>query len=313
MFLKLLLYFVIFISLGIAQNVQVSSIEKVTELEDGEFFHPKFTPDGNSLIFTKSNYLGIFKKNFMNTGIEELNILPGAGYEPLISDNSEYIYCQANKYIEGRKYTSLIRQNIRTGESIIVEDYGRHQVLPTEFSGNRMSYQKNTEIISLDISNQKLNKTAFNGLNPLVLIERGNLVVYNYGIKRILKPLGEGHYLWPSLSPDKKRLLFTKSGDGAYISDLNGNIEFSLGYANAPKWSPDGRWISYMDDKDDGHQYLSSEIYITSIDGENRFRLTEGESIDMFPSWSPDSRKIAFHTIRGEIYLINLQFDGGNQ
>jgi Tol biopolymer transport system component len=176
-----------------------------------------------------------------------------------------------------------------------------------------MSYLKNSELISIDISNQKLNKNAIIEPGPVVTTEKGNLVIHQDGEKRILKPLGEGHYIWPSLSPDKKRLLFTKSGDGTYISDLNGNIEVSLGYANAPQWSPDGRWVSYMDDKDDGHQYLSSEIYITSIDGETRYQLTESKSIDMFPSWSPDGTKIAFHTTRSEIYLIHLKFDGDDQ
>ena len=310
---KILVLLLICINLGIAQSVQVTGIEQVTGPEDGEYFFPKFTPDGNSLIFTKSNYLGIYKKNLSNADIEELNTLPGAGYEPLISPDGARIYYHTNKYIKGRRYTSLVMQDIRTKESVTLENYARHQVLPKGFSGSRMTYQKNSQLFSINTRNQRMNKHETNETEPLVTTEKGAMVIHQNGGKRIIEPLGDGHYIWLSLSPDKKRLLFTKSGDGTYISDLNGNIEFSLGYANAPEWSPDGKWIIYMFDKDDGHRYLSSEIYITSIDGQNRFRLTEGESIDMYPTWSPDGNKIAFHTNRGEIYLIHLRFEGGDQ
>ena len=57
MSLKISFYFIIFINLGIAQNVQVSSIKKVTELENGEYFHPKFknSKTYNSRVFRDNN------------------------------------------------------------------------------------------------------------------------------------------------------------------------------------------------------------------------------------------------------------------
>jgi Tol biopolymer transport system component len=68
-----------------------------------------------------------------------------------------------------------------------------------------------------------------------------------------------------------------------------------------------------MDDKDDGHQYISSEIYITSVDGKKRFQISEGKSIDMFPVWSPDGKQVAYHTTKGGIYIAHLSFGGDDQ
>jgi Tol biopolymer transport system component len=204
-------------------------------------------------------------------------------------------------------------QDTRTKKVITLENYGRHQVVPRVIFGNQMTYQKNDQLYSFNIRNQKKNNHEISETEPLVTLEKGEMVIYNHNSKSKLQPLGEGHYIWPSLSPDKERLLFTKTGDGTYISDLAGDIKFSLGYANDPKWSPDGKWIVYMVDKDDGHQYLSSEIYITDIKGQNRVRITEGKSIDMYPTWSPDGNKIAFHTNQGDVYLVHLKFEEGDQ
>ena len=309
---KILITLLICTNLAIAQNVQVMSFEQVTDSEDGEFFFPQFMPDGKSLIFTKSGYLGIYKMDLSGNEIEELNNQPGAGYNLLVSPNGAHICYHINEYRKGRKYTSLVIQSIRTKENVIIENYTQHQVLPKSLSDNRLVYRKNSQLYTIDVGKAKLNKRESSETKPLVAIEKGTMIIHQNGDKRNLKPLGDGHYIWPSLSPDKNNLLFTKSGDGTYISDLDGNIEFSLGYANASQWSPDGKWICYMIDKDDGHQYLSSEIYISSIDGKNRFRLTEGESIDMYPTWSPAGDKIAFHTNQGKIYLIHLSFEGGD-
>jgi len=56
------------------------------------------------------------------------------------------------------------------------------------------------------------------------------------------------------------------------------------------------------------------EIYVMDADGSNQTRLTNNESSDEWPAWSPDGRKIAFVSRRDgneEIYVMSL--DGSNQ
>ena len=65
------------------------------------------------------------------------------------------------------------------------------------------------------------------------------------------------------------------------------------------------------------------EIYVMDADGGNQRRLTSNSDKDLFPSWSPDGKRIVFHSDRdghpdripgwftSEIYVMDA--DGGNQ
>ncbi|HEX6178131.1 MAG TPA: PDZ domain-containing protein, partial [Thermoanaerobaculia bacterium] len=59
-----------------------------------------------------------------------------------------------------------------------------------------------------------------------------------------------------------------------------------------PVWSPDGRWIAYLSDRN-GDTY---EIYVRPADGEGEERqVTRGGKAWKFPAlWSPDSRMLVF-------------------
>ena len=94
------------------------------------------------------------------------------------------------------------------------------------------------------------------------------------------------------------------SGGGTYICDLSGKILVDLGNIHAPKWSPDGKWIVYMDDKDDGYNFTSSEIHVISSDGKWDIPLTSTENeIELYPAWGPQN-EIVYSTESGRIYLL---------
>ncbi|MBL7067648.1 MAG: PD40 domain-containing protein, partial [Candidatus Marinimicrobia bacterium] len=101
--------------------------------------------------------------------------------------------------------------------------------------------------------------------------------------------------------------LFTLAGAGTFITDLEGKIQAQLGIANAPKWSPDGKWIVYMVDEDDGHVITASDIWAVSADGKTRIQLTKTSEIhEMYPAWSPLMDKIVFDTNSGKIIIMNI-------
>jgi TolB protein len=77
-----------------------------------------------------------------------------------------------------------------------------------------------------------------------------------------------------------------------------------------PCWSPDGRMIAFVSDRDG-----PNHIYLMNRDGSNQHRLTDSFLVNEGePAWSPDGSTIAFsivdETDTSNIYLINP--DGTN-
>ena len=81
------------------------------------------------------------------------------------------------------------------------------------------------------------------------------------------------------------------------------------GQRRIPSWSPDGRKIVFVNDRDGNF-----DMYVMNADGSGQRNLTRHPSHDSDPEWSPDGKKIAFTTKREgnfEIYVMNA--DGSGQ
>lgn len=82
-----------------------------------------------------------------------------------------------------------------------------------------------------------------------------------------------------------------------------------------PAWSPDGRWLAYISNREGvvtGHE-INFEIYV--LDPETRLerRLTRNDAFESDIAWSPDGSRLAFKSYRDgndEIYLVDA--DGSN-
>lgn len=61
------------------------------------------------------------------------------------------------------------------------------------------------------------------------------------------------------------------------------------GVAEYPRFSPDGRKIAFVTNRDGNW-----EIYVMDVEGGNPTRLTTNVYDDAFPSWSPDGSQIAY-------------------
>ena len=114
----------------------------------------------------------------------------------------------------------------------------------------------------------------------------------------------------PSWSPDGRKIAFSAGVRGTigmskpsidiYVLNVDGSglakLTQDSGANGSPTWSPDGKQIAFVSDRDDG----KSKIWIMNADGSNQRILPNGQNTtsDGFlggqPAWSPDGTKILF-------------------
>ena len=290
---------VLFMALFIGTLPVYGQLPKVERIETvspkGEqWFHPVFDKQ-NRLYVTTENYTGLYRLE--NNKIIAVSTDPGAGYMPRFTYESIVINPWYIK--KQRRRFKIVRINSVTGNTTVMDE-GRF-VSPV-ISGRGRLYSKREE--SLRALETRLHALSE---DTLVFARDSLIVVQTAEGEKMIRPMGEGHYIWVGLSPDRKTILFRKAGAGSFVSDLQGNILARFPYANAPRWSPDGRYIACMVDEDDGYRYTASDIYIIDWRNNQKKNITQTVSeIEMYPVWSADGNRLAFHNLKGEIRIAYL-------
>lgn len=303
-FLLILVY--IFMNQTSAQIV-LKSIEKLDIPGSEEWFMPIFSPDGSKIYITNTKYNGIWEYDLVKKSLRQITSDPGSGYDFDFSDDGQNIVYRKSLYPKGSntRLQEIYSVNLRTLKKVKVAS-GDDLTNPTYIKSS-IVYGSKSEI-------KGMNKIDLLNTTKVIGIELGKIVIFHNGEKKILDPLGTGSYIWPTLSPDKTKLVAVSPGYGAFICDIEGNVITNLGKANYPQWTRDGKWIIYMDDIDDGHFILSSEIMAIYTDGKQKFALTSTPNvIEMYPSVSPKENKIVCSSLDGTIYLLTYNLIESNE
>lgn len=130
--------------------------------------------------------------------------------------------------------------------------------------------------------------------------------------------------LFPRYSRDGSKILYASTqsgssqiwimnGDGSGKRQLTRGVATDAPDANAPHWSPDGKYIVFWA----GYETRYGEIWIMEANGTNPKRLTDQPapiSSDN-PAWSSDGSKIIFDTNRSRsgVEIWSMDADGSNQ
>ncbi|MEN8250913.1 MAG: hypothetical protein ABFS32_18415 [Bacteroidota bacterium] len=260
------------ISIAVSQNTY--SVEKIEKLEINGY-KAKFNPEGDKVLFTTSNATGLKVYDIAKKEVTEIAETPKAGQGAIIT----------NKEIVFKSQNNLELVDLSTGARTTIQN----DKTPGEYLATK-EVVETSEFVYV--------KTNEN-LDEIILVTKS-------GGEKHMAPMGRADYLNVALSPDRSKLLFRVSGVGSFITDLNGSVIRELGNVEFPVWL-NNEEVIYAEIEDDGYRYISSDLYIDSIQKFERQKLTNTtKAIALYPDISEDQSKVAFSTPNGELYLISL-------
>jgi Tol biopolymer transport system component len=287
-----------FAALSGCAQVQIISVEKLQLPESGKFYHPKLDDSGNLMLLTSEYYKGIQLYNLKTRELKLITDGDGAGYSPHISDDGETVLFTQNEFIQNRLFSKLMAYQVPAGATDQVAPAARD--LSSLFqSGDQVVYRADGQLKTARISSSISGSSG----EMAVGIDDRKLMVYTAGQAKRLDPFENESYIWPSVSPDGKRILAYAMGKGAFICDPDGKLITELGNLEAPVWADNG-FIAGMITKEDGHQITESEIVMLNIRTGRKLTISPRGAISMYPSVSLPNKKMAFQSAEGDIYIL---------
>src|SRR5215470_1039728 len=127
----------------------------------------------------------------------------------------------------------------------------------------------------------------------------------------------EGTWLSLDASPDGKTIVFELLGD-IYTLPIEGGeaklIDGGMAFDSQPKFSPDGKWIAFLSDREG-----SENVWIMHPDGTEPKQISKDEKAEFAsPNWTPDGQyilasKAGFGINTFEIWMYHVQGGSGVQ
>ncbi|MEW5797365.1 MAG: hypothetical protein AB1728_00025 [Bacteroidota bacterium] len=296
--MRMLLTVVLLVSSSIAQ-IRTVSIEKIQLPATESWSNPIFSQSGTEIFFTNGDYNGIWRYSFETKLLNEITRDRHSGYNFSVSpDGNQIAFRRTNTTGDFRtRIQESIVLDLKTGTQQSLQK-GNSVSLPIFHKGEAITAER----IPIKSQLQKVSNDV-----AVLGIENTKIILLVDGEKKIFDPLN-GNYVWPVLSPDRQRIAAVDMDRGAFVCTVDGRLPMPLGRLDAPQWERSGSWIIGMEDIDDGHRIISSDIVAKSNDGKTSVNLTEEfNGIAMYPACSPAENKIAFSTADGEIFILTYE------
>ncbi len=262
-----------------------------------------FSPDDQKMAFNRvfrefrtwKRYRGgmaddvwIFDFNTHKT--ENLTNNPAQDIIPMWHGNKIYFLSDRDE----NKRMNLYVIDLTTKETKKLTDYKDFDIKFPSLGNNAIVYENGGYIYKMDLATEKPEKVKIHISEDLLsgrtVLEDVSKFITNFEI-----------------APDGKRALFGAHGDVFTVPEKYGetrNLTNSSGiHERNSKWSPDGKWISYISDKTG-----EDEIYIQAQDGSKpAVEITSGSANYKYqPFWSPDSKKLLWSDRNQMLHYVDI-------
>lgn len=290
---------------------------------------PQWSSDGEWLAFTSAHYQGIQVVHPNGTGRNRLTQAEGAGYRFIWHPSRLQILARTNSNEIYRFQRSIrVYDCDSLTEQVILPFTGGFLGLPQWImSGAGVAFYRNGKLVISTmvkrgtapdqvlpafpvVGDQPADQTSpFSG--QIVTDDRNQIymVIDTLQPAEQLELLPGKECLNVAVSPDGEWLAFEELGGHLYIRNMKTHTLQDCGWGNRPAWSPDSRYLVYMQTRDDGHQFLDSDLYMLKISNLSITSLTSTpDRLEMNPAWSPRGDEIAFDTYsEGTIYRMKVR------
>lgn len=290
--MKKLLISVFSMCAAVVCSAQLLTVDSPVKVATGDLLPGKavLSPDGTKVLVDDNAKAGL---SIIDLTTSEVKMVSSTGYsyEMRFTGDGSQVAFRENTMKGLLRYQSAKTVNLATGAT-------KELVAPTR-DLNAVTIAGD-DVVAIEKGKLKGVKTS---TMPIVSINRGALYLTMNGKTTNISPNGVTgeSYLWPSVSPDGKHIVYYRAAYGCYVCDIDGKNPVRLGIIRAPQWIDNSTIIGMHDN----YNASESHLVAAAIDGSVSQRLTDDTVIAMYPSVA--AGKIAFTTPAGELYIMNIK------
>lgn len=260
-----------------AQIFDVVSVQELTGASYEDARVAGISPKGDYILMTNGANQGLKRYDIASGVMTKITDAEGAGFNVQFSrDGKEIVFRERFTAADKLRYNNIVSANLNANTKKVV---AKDQV------NNDMMVAPGAKVV---LTNSEC-----------------KMYITKNGKKIHVAPQGDDvNYIWASLSPNQKKILYYVSEMGCFVCNIDGSNSQLIGVdCRAPQWY-DNNTIIAMNDQDDGHFTTTSAIMAFTLDGKVQ-TLTSPDMIAMYPFAAEG--KVVFSTIQGKTYLLEVK------